>query len=64
MSWSKVMKSVETLELQGQEQPYDDAIFGFYRGKLEIKGDIMSPLYRDEEQEEFLQRSAAQNDRA
>ncbi len=37
-----------------------DPIFGFYEGKLEIKGDIISPLYTDEELEEFEARSAAQ----
>jgi len=37
-----------------------DPIFGFYRGKLDIVGDVMSPLYSDEEYEEFYERSAAQ----
>jgi prevent-host-death family protein len=42
-----------------------DPIFGFYKGKLEIVGDIVSPLYTDEENEEFFERSAAQlNDRS
>ena len=42
-----------------------DPIFGFYQGKLEIVGDIMSPLYSDAEYEEFFERSAAQlNDRS
>ena len=27
----------------------EDPIFGFYKGKLEIVGDIMAPLYTDEE---------------
>ncbi len=38
----------------------EDPIFGFYEGKLEIKGDVISPLYTDEELEEFEARSAAQ----
>ena len=38
----------------------EDPIFGFYRGKLEISGDIISPIYSDEELEEFFERSAAQ----
>ena len=37
-----------------------DPIFGFYQGKLEIVGDIISSIYADEESEEFLERSAAQ----
>jgi len=37
-----------------------DPIFGFYRGKLDILGDVISPLYTDEEYEEFFGRSAAQ----
>jgi prevent-host-death family protein len=40
--------------------PDRDNIYGFYRGKLEIKGDVISPLYSDEELEEFFERSAAQ----
>ena len=39
-----------------------DPIFGFYQGKLEIKGDIISPLYTDEELEEFLKRSASRSE--
>ncbi|HEV2619038.1 MAG TPA: type II toxin-antitoxin system prevent-host-death family antitoxin [Acidobacteriaceae bacterium] len=38
----------------------EDPIFGFYKGKLEITGDIVSPLYSDDELEEFFERSAAQ----
>jgi prevent-host-death family protein len=38
----------------------DDPIFGFYRGKLEIVGDIISPIYSDEELEEFLEESMRQ----
>jgi prevent-host-death family protein len=37
-----------------------DPIFGFYRGKLDIVGDVMSPVHSDEEYEEFYKRSAAQ----
>jgi prevent-host-death family protein len=37
-----------------------DPIFGFYRGKLDIVGDVISPLYSDEENEEFFERSARQ----
>ncbi len=37
-----------------------DPIFGFYKGKIEITGDIISPLYSDEELEEFFERSAEQ----
>lgn len=38
----------------------EDPIFGFYRGKLDILGDVMSPVHSDEEYEEFFERSAAQ----
>ena len=38
----------------------EDPIFGFYKGKLEIKGDITAPIYSDEENEEFFEASAAQ----
>ncbi|HZL27655.1 MAG TPA: type II toxin-antitoxin system Phd/YefM family antitoxin [Acidobacteriaceae bacterium] len=41
-------------------EPDPDPIYGFYRGKLEIKGDVLSPIYSDEELEEFFERSAAQ----
>ena len=37
-----------------------DPIFGFYHGKIEILGDIISPLYTDEEYEEFFEASAKQ----
>lgn len=30
-----------------------DPIFGFYQGKIEIVGDIMAPIYTDEEYEQF-----------
>lgn len=35
-----------------------DPIFGFYKGKLKIVGDIVSPLYSEEEVEEFFNSSA------
>jgi prevent-host-death family protein len=38
----------------------EDPIFGFYRGKLDLVGDVMSPLYSDEDYQEFFDRSAAQ----
>ena len=38
----------------------EDPIFGFYRGKIEIVGDITSPPYTDEELEEFDRASEAQ----
>jgi prevent-host-death family protein len=41
-------------------EPDSDPIYGFYRGKLEIRGDVLSPIYSDEELEEFFERSAAQ----
>ena len=34
-------------------------IFGLYHGKIEIVGDILAPLYSDEELEEFFARSCA-----
>jgi len=40
--------------------PDRDTIYGFYRGKLDIRGDVLSPLYSDEELEEFFERSSAQ----
>ncbi len=38
----------------------EDPIFGFYRGKLDIVGDVVSPVYTDEEYEEFVAQSVAQ----
>ncbi len=35
-----------------------DSFFGFYRGKLDIVGDVISPIYSDEEWEEFLNEAA------
>lgn len=40
--------------------PERDPIFGFYRGKLKILGDIDAPVYSDEEYERFLDESASQ----
>jgi prevent-host-death family protein len=37
----------------------EDPIFGFYEGKGKIVGDIMAPLYTDEEWEEFFENEAA-----
>ena len=37
-----------------------DPIFGFFKGKLEIVGDIMSPSFTDEEYEEFFRASETQ----
>lgn len=37
-----------------------DPLFGFYKGKLEIPGDVMSPIYSDEEGEAFYERSVDQ----
>ncbi len=43
------------LELPEGEDPLD--VFRF-PGKIEIVGDIMAPLYSDEEYEEFFERSS------
>ncbi len=41
--------------------PEDDPLSVFrFPGKIEIVGDIMAPLYTDEELEEFFERSADQ----
>jgi prevent-host-death family protein len=37
-----------------------DPIFGFYRGNLEIVGDVISPIHSADEYEQFYNRSAAQ----
>lgn len=37
-----------------------DPIFGFFRGKLDLLGDVISPVSTEEENEEFFERSAAQ----
>jgi prevent-host-death family protein len=33
----------------------EDPIFGFFKGKLNVVGDVISPIYTDEENEQFLQ---------
>ena len=38
----------------------DDPIFGFFKGKLEIVGDVISSVYTDEEWDEFEARSLMQ----
>ena len=38
----------------------EDPIFGFYKGKIRIVGDIMAPLYTDEELAEFEKNSLRQ----
>jgi prevent-host-death family protein len=38
----------------------EDSLFGFYRGRLDIPGDVISPIYSDEENEAFFQRSMEQ----
>lgn len=38
----------------------EDPIFGFYQGKLEIVGDVISPIYTDEEWDEFETRTLMQ----
>ena len=38
----------------------EDPLDAFYYGKIEIVGDILAPLYSDEELEEFTDASAAQ----
>jgi prevent-host-death family protein len=38
----------------------DDPIFGFYKGNLEILGDVMAPIYTDEEMEKFYEASDKQ----
>jgi prevent-host-death family protein len=37
----------------------EDPIFGFYRGKIEILGDIVSPTQTDAETESYLSHEAA-----
>ena len=37
-----------------------DPIFGFFRGEIHIVGDIESPLFSDEELDEFEQRTLEQ----
>jgi prevent-host-death family protein len=42
------------VELPQEKDPLD----AFYFGKIEILGDIMAPIYSDEEWEQFYQESA------
>jgi len=35
----------------------EDPIFGFYKGKIKITGDIVAPMYTDEEVEQMLEAS-------
>lgn len=46
---------VVPMPLEGQ-----DPIFGFFKGKMKIVGDIVSPIYTDEELDEFFEHSARQ----
>jgi prevent-host-death family protein len=52
----KPVAKLVPLELPDGEDPLD----AFYYGKIEIVGDILAPLYSDEELEEFMDASAAQ----
>lgn len=52
----KPVAKLVPLELPEGEDPLD----AFYYGKIEIVGDILAPLYSDEELEEFYEASAAQ----
>jgi antitoxin (DNA-binding transcriptional repressor) of toxin-antitoxin stability system len=47
----KPVAKVVPIALEEEEDP----IFGFYKGKIEIVGDIMAPIYSDEEYEQFYQ---------
>ncbi len=51
----KPVAKLVPLELPEGEDPLD--VFRF-PGKIEIHGDILAPLYSDEENEEFFERSA------
>ncbi len=35
----------------------EDPIFGFYKGKIKIMGDIVAPMYTDEEVEQMFEES-------
>ena len=37
-----------------------DPIFNFYKGRLELAGDVMSPLYTDAELERFEREAASE----
>ena len=52
----KPVAKLVPLEVPEGEDPLD----AFYFGKIEIVGDIVAPIYSDEEWEEFLQKSADQ----
>lgn len=52
----KPLARLMPLPLDGE----DDPIFGFYRGKLEIVGDIVAPIYSDEELEQFYESASEQ----
>jgi prevent-host-death family protein len=52
----KPVAKLVPLELPEGEDPLD----AFYYGKIEIVGDILTPLYSDEELEEFMDASVAQ----
>lgn len=53
----KPVAKLVPLDLPNDEDPLDAFLFP---GKIEILGDIMAPLYSDEEYEEFFQRSMDQ----
>jgi prevent-host-death family protein len=52
----KPVAKLVPLELPESEDPLD----AFYYGKIEIVGDIMQPIYSDEEYEQFYKESAEQ----
>jgi prevent-host-death family protein len=52
----KPVAKLVPLDLAEGEDPLD----AFYYGKIEILGDIMAPIYTDEENEAFFEASAAQ----
>jgi prevent-host-death family protein len=53
----KPVAKLVPLDIPEDEDPLDAFLFP---GKIEILGDIMSPIYTDEENEEFFERSAEQ----
>jgi prevent-host-death family protein len=52
----KPVAKLVPLDLPEGEDPLD----AFYFGNIEIVGDIMAPIYTDQEWEEFFEASAAQ----
>lgn len=50
----------EVARILPMPEPGLDPLYGFYRGNLDIVGDVISPIYSDDELEEFFERSAAQ----